>query len=96
MISLKKFASKYIGGKAPKYKLLEANKVPLTSDERALVMKRGATWHHGPGGAQSPAVFKSILHGKTWYVTNTHRAYNATNTLKGTINRYHRFIKGTA
>ena len=76
---------------------LKKSKVPLTPEERAEVMKRKAVWHHGPNGEETPAVWKSVdKKGKTTYVTNTHRAYNTAPTLKGAINRYHKFIKSTA
>jgi len=98
MTELQKFAKAYVGGKGPKFKVLKRFKVPLSPEERALVMARGATWNNHPDPKKNPipAVWKSIVNGKTWYVTNTHRAYNVTPTLKGTINRYHAYIKGTA
>jgi len=80
----------------PKWKTLEKNKVELTPEEREEVMRREATWNHGPGGAPSPAVWKSVVDGKTWYITNTHRAWTAAPTLRGAISRYHKRIKGTA
>jgi len=111
MLSLSEFATnvsretltktaKYEAGKGPKFKVLKANKVPLNPEERKMVMDRKATWHfhHGRDGKKqaTPAVWKSVVNGVTYYVTNTHRAYNVTTTLKGTIGRYHSFIKGTA
>lgn len=80
------------------YAILEKYRVPLTSGERALVMKRKAVWHHGPHGEATPAVWKSInpKTKKTTYITNTHRAMNTRPTLRGAISRYHRFIKSTA
>ena len=87
----------YVGGKGPKFKVLQKDKVKLEPEERALVMKRKAVWHFGHHkGKASSAVFKSVVNGKTWYTTHTHRAYNVTPTLKGTINRFHKFIKSTA
>ena len=71
----------YRGGKGPKYKILKDNKKPLTDEERAYVMKEKAVWHHGKNGEATPAVWKSEVKGKTYYVTNTHRAYNATSDL---------------
>jgi len=91
-----KTAAKYVGGKGPDMRALKAGKVALSPEERALVMGRKAVWHNGPGGSNSPAVWKSVVNGTTWYVTNTHRAYNVTKTLKGTIERFHKFIKGTS
>lgn len=93
--------SEYTSGKGPKFDTLEKNKIKLTPDERDEVMKAKAIWHHGPqdkngNGAPSPAVWKANVKGKDWYITNTHRAYNVSPTLKGSIGRYHKFIKGTA
>lgn len=81
---------------APEMKTLKKNRQTLTADERNTVMAADATWHHGQKGEKSPAVWKSIVNGKTWYVTNTHRAYQAKPTLKGAIRAYHDFIKSTA
>lgn len=79
------------------FQKLKDNKVPLTSEERAEVMKSKAVWHHGLGGSPSPAVWKSDdKNGNVTYITNTHRAYNTAPTLKGAIGRYHKFIKSTA
>lgn len=80
----------------PAFADLKAGKSELTDEERSEVMRRKAVWHHGPKGAASPAVWKSIVDGQTFFVTNTHRAYNVAPTLKGAIGRYHSFIKGTA
>jgi len=79
------------------FKQLQKNKTALTKEERAEVMNKKATWHHGPGGSNSSAVWKSVdKNGKTTYVTHTHRAFNTSHTLKGIIGRFHDFIKGTA
>lgn len=80
------------------FQKLEDNKVPLTDEERKKVMDADATWHHGPNGAPSSAVWKSKdpKTGKITYITNTHRAWNSAPTLKGAIGKYHSFIKGTA
>lgn len=76
---------------------LKKNKKPLTDEEREEVMKAKAIWHHGPNGEATPAVWKSIdKNGKTLYITNTHRAAASSPTLKGAINKYHDFIKGTS
>ena len=77
--------------------VLKKNRVPLSDEERSIVMKRKAVWHHGPKGQETPAVWKSKdSKGKAVYVTNTHRAYNKANTLRGAISRFHNFIKSTA
>ncbi len=85
--------------KEPKasFQILKENRIPLTSEERKIVMKRKAVWHHGPHGEETPAVWKSKdSHGNIIYVTATHRAWNSSKTLLGCINRYHKFIKSTA
>ena len=83
--------------KKSEFEKLQDNKVELTKEERAEVMKKKATWNHGPGGKSSPAVWKSKdKDGKFTYITHTHRAYNTAPTLKGAIGKYHSFIKGTA
>jgi hypothetical protein len=81
---------------SPEMKTLKKNKKPLTPEERKIVMNSKAVWHHGSNGEATPAVWKATIKGKTWYVTNTHRAYQAKPTLKGAINAYHKFIKSTA
>jgi hypothetical protein len=84
----------------PKYKDFKKNRVPLTPDERAEVMKRKAVWnfHFGKDGKRqkTPAVSKAIIDGKTWFETHTHRAINYAPSLRGAISRYHKFIKSTA
>ena len=78
--------------------VLKDNRVPLSNEERKIVMERDATWHHGQNGERTPAVWKSLNKktGKVTFITNTHRAYNTSNSVRGAINRYHKFIKGTA
>lgn len=77
-------------------KKLKDNKKPLTPEERKEVMDSGAVWHHGPKGEETPAVWKSVdKSGKTTYITNTHRAYQTSPTIKGAIKKY-AFIKTTA
>ena len=81
--------------KGPKFDTLKKNKVKLTDEERKEVMDRGATWHHGPNGEETPAVQKAVVKGKTWYWCATHRAGQVKPTLKGAIRAYD-FIKTTA
>ena len=80
------------------FRILKDNRRPLTPEERAIVMKRRAVWHHGERGEQTPAVWKSVnpQTGKITFVTNTHRAYNTAPSVRGAISRFHKFIKGTA
>ncbi|MCD6436254.1 MAG: hypothetical protein J7L15_07680 [Clostridiales bacterium] len=86
---------KYAASKVPKMETLKKNKKPLTEEERKEVMDRGAVWHHGPNGEETPAVWKAVVKGETWYVCNTHRAFQCKPTLKGAINAYD-FIETTA
>jgi predicted nucleotidyltransferase len=81
---------------SPEIGTLKKNKNPLTDEERKMVMDAHATWHHGPNGEKTPAVWKAAINGKTWYVTNTHRAYQAKPTIKGAIRAFHDVIKQTS
>lgn len=81
--------------KYPTMKALKDNRVELEDAERKEVMRRGAVWHHGPKGKPSPAVWKSVIRGKTYYVCNTHRAAQVKPTLKGAIRSFD-FIKTTS
>lgn len=83
----------------PEFKQLESNKKPLTDKERAKCIEKKAVWNNHPNPKYNPipAVWKSVdKNNKTTYITNTHRAYAKASTLKGAINKYHSFIKGTA
>jgi hypothetical protein len=81
--------------KGPKLATLKKNQVKLSNDERSLVMKQNAVWHHGPNGEKSAAIKKSVVNGKTWFWCNTHRAYQVKPTLKGAIKAFE-FIKTTS
>jgi hypothetical protein len=78
------------------FQVLKENKKPLTPEERDEVLKAKAVWHPSNHDGPVSAVWKSVNNGKTTYVTHTHRAYNTAPTLKGAIDRFHKFIKGTA
>lgn len=76
-------------------KKLKANRVSLTPEERAQVMKAGAVWHFNQGKA-SPAVWKTKQKdGSFLYCCNTHRAIAIKKTLKAAINAF-KFIKTTS
>lgn len=90
IIVTKKYASK-----GPEMKTLKKNRRTLTDEERKEVMSRGAVWHHGPNGEESPGVWKAVVDGKTWYVCNTHRAYQCKPTLKEAIKAF-KFIETTS
>ena len=78
------------------FKTVKKNKVPLTDEERKKVMDAGATWHHGPNGEPSPAVWKGKDgNGDMKYVCNTHRACAIEDTLSKAIKKYDR-IETTA
>lgn len=95
---------------AHKMQDLLKNRVELTKAELDEVFKRKAVWHHGPHHEETSAVWKSydtdkmsqLKHGLSKegppfiYVTNTHRAYKTSPSLKGVISHYHKFIKSTA
>jgi len=90
IIETMKYASK-----GPKMETLKKNRRTLTDEERKEVMSRGATWNFGPNGEPSPAVWKAVVDGKTWYVCNTHRAFQCKPTLKGAIKAFD-FIETTS
>lgn len=81
----------------PDFETLEKHGVGLTDEERAEVMRRKATWHHGPKGEETPAVRKSTIDGEDWYWCGTHRSWSgAKPTLAGAVNAYHRSVKRTS
>lgn len=78
------------------FEVLKENKVDLTPEEREKVMDAKAVWHFGKDGGPSPAIWKSVVDGKTYYVCNTHRAYQDRRSLDAAIRIFHDFIKDTA
>lgn len=83
--------------KKSEFENLEANKVPLTDEERKECLDKKAVWNFSHLNKPTPAVWKSVdKNGKTTYVTNTHRAWNKASSLKAAINKFHNFIKGTS
>ena len=81
--------------RGPKFDTLKKNRRPLSPEEREQVLAAGAVWHHGPAGAASPAVWKSVVDGKEWFSCHTHRAFRVSPALKGAIKAFE-FIKTTA
>lgn len=84
----------------PSFKRMKQYQVDLSPEERAKVMASKAVWHfnHGRDGKvqATPAVWKSIVKGISYFTTNTHRAYQTRPTLQGAIGVFHSFIKSTA
>jgi hypothetical protein len=68
----------------------------LSDEERAEVMKRGAVWHHGQKGEETPAVWKAKKDGKEYFITNTHRYGAVKKSLTAAINAYHNGVKQSA
>ena len=62
---------------SPDLAILKKHRKPLDSAERSRVEASKAVWSDG-----APGVWKSVINGKTWYVSNTHRAYQANKDLK--------------
>ena len=81
--------------RGPDIKRLKKGRRTLTPEERKQVMDAGAVWHHGPDGESTPAVWKAVVDGKTWYACNTHRAGAVKPTLKGAIRAFD-FVKTTS
>ena len=86
-----------------KMKDLQKYRTELTKSELDEVFKRKAVWHHGQNGEETSAIWKAQVFDNLksckpefTYITNTHRAMATSPTLKGAINKYHSFIKGTA
>lgn len=77
----------------PTLPTLKKHQEKLTDRERQVVMAAGATWSFGKDGAASPAVKKSVVNGKTWYWSNTHRCYQADSTLKAAIKAFHDVVE---
>lgn len=80
---------------SPRMETLKKNKRPLTDEERQKVMDAGAVWHFSGDEKPTPGIWKAEVNGKTWYVCNTHRAYQAKPTLSQAFKAFE-FIKTTA
>ena len=81
--------------RGPSLKVLKDNRVELDDAERKKVMRAGAVWHPGNKDKPVPGVWKSVVRGKTWYVCNTHRAFQCKSTIGAAIRAF-RFIETTA
>jgi len=78
------------------FQVLKEHRIELTHEERKKVMDADAVWHHGPGGAPSPAVWKAVVDDKTTFICHTHRAFQERNSLDAAIKIFHSFIKETS
>lgn len=75
---------------SPELKTLKKNKI---DEEREQAMKAGCVWHYA---GRVCAIWKSIVNGKTWYGSNTHRCYQCHPTLKAAINSFHKVVEPSA
>lgn len=62
---------------------------------REKVMDAKAVWHFGKDGGPSPAIWKSVVDGKTCYARNTHGTYQDRRSLDAAIRISRDFIKDT-
>jgi YHS domain-containing protein len=53
-------------------------------------------WPFGKKGADSPAVHKAVVKGKTWYWSSTHRCYQVDSTVKAAIKSFHKVVEPSA
>jgi hypothetical protein len=94
---LEKISTKKLNRGQKRQRLLKTHRKALSPEERTEVMARKATWHHGPNGEATPAVWKSVLpSGEVVYGCNTHRCGQTKPTLKGAIHAYHNGVKQSA
>jgi len=80
---------------SPRFETLKKHKQPLDEQEKNRAMDAGAVWHHGSNNEETSAIWKAEVDGKTWYICNTHRAFQAKPTLEEAIKSY-KFIETTA
>jgi hypothetical protein len=76
---------------APDLKELKKHRQILDDEEKSKAKKAKAVWGDGNVG-----VWKSVVNGKTWYVSNTHRLYRTSKTLDGIIDEFHNNVKETS
>jgi hypothetical protein len=88
--------SKALIHESPRFDALKSNRVDLEPEERRQVMAAKAVWPFGKKGADTPAIHKSVVKGKTWYWSSTHRCYQADSTLKSAIKSYHDTVEPSA
>ena len=77
------------------FQKLKDNKVDLTPEERKEAMDQKCVWHFGNHNNPTCAIWKSILNGKSYFISNTHRCFQKSPTLKGAIKDFE-FVKTTA
>jgi hypothetical protein len=78
---------------SPEFKTLKDNKVDLEDAERKEAMDAGCVWNFSHHAKPSCAIWKSVVRGKTYYGSNTHRCYQAHSTLKAAIKSFHDVVE---
>lgn len=79
----------------PSFPDLRTGKQTMTESDTAVVMKARAVKHTPPKNKPVPAVWRSVVDGVEWFVSNSHRAYAASRTLSEAVVRFHAVIKET-
>ncbi len=77
----------------PAHKVLKDNVVDITDAERSKIMSAKAVWHHGKDGNATPAIKKSVVRGKTYYWSATHRCFMSAETLAKAIKDFFKTVK---
>ena len=90
-ILIKKVALR-LSGKGFDIQTLKKHRVNLTEEERAKVKKLKGEWDSD----KRSAIMKSMINGKPYYVTYTHRAFNYSPKLEIACKMFNDFIKDTA
>jgi hypothetical protein len=94
--STKAVLESVVEAQGPTMVSLKKTKELLDGEERQKAMDAKCVWHMGKDGEASCAIWKAKVNGKTWYVSNTHRCYQARPTLDGAIKAFHEVVKETS
>ena len=79
----------------PSIQTLKANRVDLSSAERSKVINAGAVWHFSKSHP-TPAVWKAVIHGQTYFFSATHRCYEVAKTVEEAIKQWHEVVEPSA
>ncbi len=74
--------------KKPSLKVLKKHRQQLEPEERRMVLRRKAVWHDTGERKPTPGVWKAVVDGKSWYVSNTHRAVSIKPNLGAAIRAF--------